>query len=322
MKTSLWRLSAALVMLVMMALLAGCDSVYPEPSADAVYYFVANARLGGKMRACWPAGQAYAVGITQADAELQRELGRIRQLTSYEAEWPKDDPRWHDVKAVEAHAEELAKLAGEGADARRKALKALGEAVDKLPQGLTFSDEEAKAAFKQRLWEALAVDSDDIIYFEGLLNMRLRLFEKVREYGETLDASAADLRFTDVSHQDEVDALYDAFTARVAAERERFLDYASERMAEIRPIIKKIDKQKERDEYNLLDSERSYFRNTVERTQRGLRELIKTQEEKLTKCEKAKPPKPTEIAFHKHRIETLNAELAHVVERGQVIREP
>jgi hypothetical protein len=321
-RTLLLRSSAGLVMLAATALLAGCDSAYPEPSEDAVYYFVANARLGGKMRVCWPAGQAYAVGITKASAELQKELSKIRELMSYAAEWPKDDPRWHDAQAVETHVEELVQLAGEGADARRDALKALGEAIDKLPEGLTFSDEEAKEAFKQRLWEALAVSIDDITYLEEFLNMRLRLFEKVREYGETLDTSAADLRFTDVSHQGEVDVLYDAFAERVAGERERFFDYASEQMAEIRPIIGKIDKQKERDEYNLLDNRRSYFRNTIEGIQRGLRELIKTEQAKLTECEKAKPPKPTEIAFHKHRIETLKAELAHVTKRGKVITKP
>ena len=322
MKTSLLRSSAGLAVLAVTALLAGCDSAYPEPSEDAVYYFVANARLGGKMRVCWPAGQAYAVGITKAHAELQKELGKIRELMSYEAEWPKDDPRWHDAQAVEEHAEELARLAGEGADARRKGLKALGEALDKLPEGLTFNNEQAKEAFKQRLWEALAVDSDDISYLEEFLDTRLRLFEKVREHGESLDASAADLRFTDASHQAEVGALHDAFTERVAAERECFFDYASQRMAEIRPIIEKIDKQKERDEYTLLDNERSYFRDTIERIQRGLRELTKAEEEKLAECEKARTPKPTEIAFHKHRIERLKAELAHVAERGNAITKP
>jgi hypothetical protein len=321
-KTAFVASSAGLVTLGMMALLAGCDGVYPEPSEDAVYYFVANARLGGKMRVCWPAGQAYAVGITKAHAELQKELGKIRELLSYEADWPKDDPRWHDAQAVETHVEELAKLADEGADARREKLRALGEAVDKLPEGLTFDDEPAKEAFKQRLWEALAVDSDDITYLEEFLTMRLRLFEKVRECAGTLNTSAAGLHFTDASHQGEVGALYDAFTQRVAGKRERFFNYASEQMAEIRPLIAKIDKQKERDEYNLLDNRRSYFRNIIEGTQRGLRALIKTEQAKLTECEKTKPPKATEIAFHKHRIETLNAELAHVTERGQAITKP
>lgn len=309
-------------MLTVMALLPGCENAYPEPSQDAVYYFVANARLGGKMRVCWPEGQAYAVGITKASAELQKELNKIRELMSYAAQWPKDDPRWRDAQAVEEHAEELARLASEGADARQKTLKALGEAVDQLPEGLTFDDEPAQAAFKQRLWEALAVDSDDIAYLEGFLNMRLRLFEKVREYGESLDASASDLRFADVSHQGEVDTLYDAFATHVAAERERFFDYASERMAEIRPAIREIDKQEERDEYTLLDNKRSHFVNTIEGIQRGLRELIKAQEEKLAQCEKAKTPKQTEITFHKNRIERLKTELAHVAQRGKAITKP
>ena len=40
MKRSLARLSTGLVMLVVTALLTGCDSAYPGPSEDAVYYFV------------------------------------------------------------------------------------------------------------------------------------------------------------------------------------------------------------------------------------------------------------------------------------------
>ena len=316
------RSIATLATLATATLLAGCSNYYPQPSEDAVYYFLASARLGGKMRVCWPAGQQYAVGITEADAKLQTELGRIRYLWSYGAEWPRDDPRWHDAKAVEEHAEELAKLADEGADARQEALEAVGKAIDKLPKDLPFADDAAREAFKQRLWGALGESREGIAGLEGFLDMRLRLFEKVHESATLLDPAAAGLRFTDAAVQREVDALYDALAARVVTARELFFDYASARMPQIRLLIAKIDKRKQREQYNLLDNERSYIRSAIEGDQRELRELIKAEEKELAKCEEAEKPKSTEIAFHKHRIETLKAELAHVTERGAAIMKP
>ena len=310
-------------MLVAATLLAGCGSVYPQPSEDAVYYFLANARLGGKMRVCWPAGQKYAVGITKAYAGLESELNKIRELMSYGSEWPKDDPRWRDAKAVDeqiAHLEEL--TSDKSAEARRQALAAIGEAIDKLPDGLSFANDEARDAFKQRLWSALGIGEANIEHLESLAKMRLLVFQAVARSAKLFDTQTEGLRFADAAVQKQVDASYDAFAARVTAERERFFDYAAERMDEIRPLIAKIDKQKQREEYNLLDNERSYFRHTIEGDQRELRELIKAQEKELAKCKKATTPASAEITFHEHRIESLKADLAHVDQRAKQIMKP
>ena len=324
MNTSLKKLAGGVVVLTVTLLAVGCESSYPESSEDAVYYFLANYRLHGKMRVCWPAGQEYAVGITKADAALQTELDKLRALTGCEAWWAKDDPRWHDTEAVAEHVKELAELAVAGALIRKEAFQAIEKALAKTPEG--FISDPAKEVFIERLWKALEYEGEPLIDYvarlENTLTLRKQLFDKVQACAESFDQDADELRFMDAACQSEVDKLYVQFERRVLEERERFFELATRRMAELTPIANSIDKQKRREEYNLLDSERMYYRSRIRAAKRSLRELIKAEENKLDEFKEAAKPDQSKIDLHTRRIETLQTELEQVEQRGEPIVNP
>jgi hypothetical protein len=304
--------------------LTGCEGVYPKPSEDAVYNFLANARLHGKMRVCWKEGQEYAVAVTKADAALQGELDPLRALLTYDASWDRDDPRWADAAGVKEHAEELAKLANEGAKARAKYLADLRAALDKLPAGLSWANDAAKDAFKQRLWTALDLDGEPLEHavrrLEDLLAARLRLFEKaVACAGSRTDAAEDALTYGDADCQREMNELFAAYRTQVEAERERFFTQAKARLAEIAPVLKTIDKQKEREKYNLLDNEKTDFRTRLEAMQKALRELIKADSEKTKELKKTEPKDSPKLKRLEEEIFIREAQLAELVKRSDSI---
>lgn len=308
------RVSVVLAGVAATAALSGCDSVYPRPSEDAVYYFVANERADGKMRICWPEGQKYALAIAGADAKLQAELEPLRDLVSYKSEWDADDPRWIDAKAVDEHVDELKKLAGEGAEKRSKALEELRKALDAdPPEGLSFADDQAREAFRKRLWDALDFEGEPldkhIARYEGFLEQRLRLFSKVKDGAKSLVKDADALKFDDEALQSEVDAMLAEWNATVSAERERFFKLAETRLAEIASVIKTLDKQKQRDKYNLLDNQRTYYRKRLKAMARGLRELITVEQDKIAECNHAAKIDKQAVELHERRLERSKDQL-------------
>ena len=317
--------TAGLAVLVCIGL-TGCEGTYPQPSEDAVYYFLANARLRGRMRVCWPEGQAYVVTVTKADAALQSELTALRGLLTFEAWWDRDDPRWEDTEKVKEHAEELTKLANEGAMKRAECLEKLHAALDKLPAGLSWADDAARAAFKERLWTALGCEGaplENVVRrLEELLAARLRLFEKAAACAESRSKSARGMVYDDEACQKAMDELFAAYKGQATAEHERFFEWAARRMAENAPILKTIDKQKERECYNLLDNERTYIRNRLEAMQKELREMIKADGVELGRLEKADEPDSTKIEYFRNRIARLEAVMTSEFERFKRIMEP
>ena len=304
--------------------LIGCGGASPQPSEDAVYYFLANGRLHGKMRVCWKAGQDYAVAVMQADNALQDELNQIRALLTYDASWDRDDERWTDATAVKEHAEELAKLVGEGAKNREKCLADLRVALDKLPEGLTWADAAAKDAFKQRLWTALDLDGEPldaaIRRLEDVLAARARLYEKVAACAASRSKQAEDaLTFGDANCQREVNELFAAYQTQIEAEREHFFAWAQARVGEIAPEIKTIDKQKERERYNLLDNEKTYIRKSLEAMQKELREMIKAAGAQVEQLKKDASPDSVELKRLEEEISIRGAQLAELLKRSDAI---
>ena len=104
---------------------------------------------------------------------------------------------------------------------------------------------------------------------------------------------------------------------------ERFIRFARGCYTEIQPELAKIDKQKERDRYNYLDSQRQFVKNTLEAEERALRELIRVNEKTTKRLEAEQKKGATadarELAFHKRRLERLQDELATQEKRADEI---
>jgi len=264
-------------------LAVGCE-FYPSPSEDAVYYFLAGARVDGKVRRCWPAGQAYVERVLKADARLRQELARLFDL-EVDALWAEDDPRWREADVLDEHIAELTQQVEAGAAKRQKILDELSEAIDELPADLPLATPEARDPFKARVWQALATDGEDlrqhVSWLDETAAARLRLFKRVQECAEHFADDEIGLRFGDENCQQDVDQLYDDLRKRLQDRREAFLVFAEQRLGEVRGSLKSVDKRDERNEYQYLIDHRGYLRGKLETISKELDERIQAAEKKL-----------------------------------------
>ncbi|MEE8465151.1 MAG: hypothetical protein V3S68_01650, partial [Dehalococcoidia bacterium] len=89
------RLSSLCVALT--AGLAGGCSPQLAPDEDALLYYFRNARLlhfssgksDGRVRRLWDRGQEYADTVLKADAQLQKKLNPLRELSTPLSLWPR-----------------------------------------------------------------------------------------------------------------------------------------------------------------------------------------------------------------------------------------
>ena len=310
-------------------LLAGCSDLYPKPDKDALYYFLANARLHGKVRVCWPAGQEYAISVTKADAELQGLLGALAAVGEAGNAWDRDDPRWWNARAVEQRLGELRELVEADAAKRQAAFDALAAALQNVPkEDLALSDDAARDEYIDRLWKALAVEGESLEEhmhrLEEFAAARLRVFEIASECYESLDEAADEARFTDDSCNMRFDAAWLEFSQKANDLRGRFVSFARDTYTELKPELAEIDKQKERDRYNYLDSQRQFVKNTLEVQERGLRELIRADEKAIKQLEAMQsdpaPDHARKLAFYKRRLTRLQNEVAKQKETAEEIK--
>ena len=85
-------------------------------------------------------------------------------------------------------------------------------------------------------------------------------------------------------------------------------------MDEIRPEIAEVDKQKDRERYNLLDNQKTFILGLVDNMRRGLRALMKSDREELDKLKEAPNPDKQEIELREARQEQMAAELSSLDE--------
>jgi len=239
----------------------GCQRSYPQPSAEAVLNFLQNARLHGRLRVCWPAGQEYVERVMRADAALREALRQWAPIQTVDDLWARDDPRWRSERQVATGSPG----AEPAPTAVAAALDALSAAVAQLPQGLPLTGTDSPAAFVDRVWQALAIDGqplrDYVAELEALGRLQIRLRTRIVECAAHFDTNAAGLSYQDDNCRSQVDALYDELAAALRAREQRILEYAAGRMAAVYARINQVDKQKQRDEYLLLDNTREYFDN-------------------------------------------------------------
>jgi hypothetical protein len=307
----------SLGLLAGLTLLAGCEQHYPQPDGEALLRFVKNARLNGKLRVVWPDGMRYLEQVMQADAQLRRQLlAAAGPVNAAVMLWPKDDPRWRDVDALRPAPEPTTDDDPAAAPAApfQNAYDELAAAVGALPAGLAPADARS-TAFSERVWEALAVDGlplrEYVDRLAAIADRRARLHNRIAKCQDSFDPEAAGLTFGDPECQRKTDALYDELARALAAHREAFYQYARDHMAEVQRRIDQVDKQREREEYLLLDNTREYFKNTLDgwlkEYKNRTREIEQALENHASGQQKLAPPV---AAFYERRITELEQERA------------
>ena len=321
----------------------GCGAVYPEPSEQAVLDFLRNARLHGRLRVCWPAGQAYVERVFRADAALRQVLTAAAPLQTVDALWPWEDPRWREKfppKPPPTLADEVRDVAGslshatapaepgQPESAAAPALDALATAIEQVPDGLALDTPELKAEFVRRVWDALAVDGvplrEHVAQIEALGDLQQRFNDRIAACSDRYDPAATGLTFPDEICQGEVAALYDELAAALQAREEAFLAHAAAQMAHVYARLATVDKQKQRDEYLLLDNTREYFTRILrEGWLKRLDDRIRAARHLLAQHESGHRKLPAaHAAFVQNELERLSARYAALSGRVQAILAP
>jgi hypothetical protein len=315
------RLWAVACVAMVGATIFGCSP--PPPSEDAILYYLRNARVRGPVRRAWPAGQKYLDAIMKHDAALQQELRQLTGVTTRESLWPKSDPRWQDRSALETQVKDLEKLVaptGSVKEARDRELRALQQAVEAVPAGLTFETLERKAAFVSKVWDALAVRHVPLIEYvadlEATVQARLDLYRAVLLAADDFDPARPGLWFKDAGRQATLDQQYDAFAQRLRAARETYLARAEQDLLADAKALATINKRQQRWEYEVLSNESKYLRDELEalakrlstQAEQAANELQKSQTQLKQANAEQKPRLEAEVAFLRQRAEELDAE--------------
>ncbi len=182
------RLPALLLLLlpaVALAPLSGCAK--REASAEDAIFYVQNARAGARVRALWPAGQAYINAVLAADSAYRRAIAPLQSAADMRSLPSAGDGSWARKDALAAEAESLRQaLAPEAAEARAEALAALDAAIRALPAGMAQTDRE-RSEFIDAMWDALTIRGKDIRTAEQRLrpgaDLRLALLEAAAAHG-------------------------------------------------------------------------------------------------------------------------------------------
>lgn len=303
-------LVAVSLLVVPLTLLAGCEQYHPQPDAEALIRFVANARLNGKLRVVWPEGMDYLENVMKADAELRAKLleaaGPVNAAVML---WPKDDPRWRDVDSLSPAPQTVSDDAPTTAPAApfQTEYDELVAAVEALPADLAERAGTSTTALSERVQEALAVDGvplrDYVDHMARLADLRARLHSRIGACRESFAEEATGLAFDDAECARQVSALYDELAQALAAHREGFREFAVQRMEAVDARIGEVDKQREREEYLLLDNTREYVKDTIEGWLKEHKNRIRTLEQRVK--EPSDDDTSATLAYYERRIGEL-----------------
>ena len=319
--------------IILAACLTGGCRPRLSPSDDAIVEYLRNARVHGKVRRVWPQGQEYVNAVLKADAELQKELKPLRELAVPDALWPHDDARWQDELECAAAARKLVEHCEARQPTRRALLGKLGEAIEKTPGDLDLTAANAKAAFVDRVWEALAIldvdlrNGDVIRDLEEVAARHLELIRAVQGCAGDFDADRPGLNFKDAADQGNVDGQYTALQRRLREAREVLVSYAEQKLAEIAPQLKTVDKNSHRGEYEYLSYKSTYLKGELGAIPKELRAAIKKTQEEIEQLEseaaeagqKAKAKLQAKIEVRRKCLEQYRADLQNWKPRVEAI---
>lgn len=319
----------------------------PPASEDALLYYMEIARYNGKVRRAWPAGQAYLDRVMQYDVALDRKLGLLGEMRTPESLWANADPRWKDREALEKHVSDLEKRLDEPQELldstedlkevdallRRELMERIGEALDDVPEELPFTSDAAKADFVRRAWDALAGGRASreraISWLEARVRERLVLYREVLAEIEQFDTTRPGLHVLDAGLDVELNSHLMALRTDMAAVRARFIEYAQLRLRVLEPQVVQTDKRTERAEYELLSSERQYWRDELAGIPKDVNDAATAAEKRLKQAKKqlkqanAEESRllEAEVAFCEARIEELRAQQRELEQRIGAILE-
>lgn len=336
-----WVCSIAFCMAVTVSL-TGCRP-QREPSEDEVLYYLRNARLmhyrtgqsAGQVRRLWPKGQEYVDEVLKADADLQKSLKSLRQLTRPLSLWPADDPQWRDVKLVQEKLTEVVSLLEVESAKRRALLEVLSKAIKGVPDDLSLADSAKIEAFTDAVWEALRIhgaglrDSEVVSSLEEVVRLRRQLLEAAKAGSDAFEPEQTGLTFKDPQRQQVVEELHEQLRSLLADHREDFRRYAQEQLARIAVLLQGQDEDPRNLSYTYLQNRRRYFLEELEDISKEYTEHIKQHEEKHKRLKRSvdelEPGKRAEIdrkvAFHEWRIAQLRSEQESWDERAKRIKQ-
>ena len=309
-------------MILPVGLQAGCWRA-PSPSEEAIIEYLRNARVHGKVRRAWPEGQKYVDSVLNADAKLQKELDLLREYTATDALWPQADPRWQDEVAIAAAVESLTDLC-EGRKGRRQLLlRELGRAIDQAPQGLQHETDADKASFADRVWWALSIMDANlrsgfvIRDLEAVAEAHLNLTRLVQGCEGAFDTDRPGLNITDAREQKGLDAHHGALRHRLDLRREAFLDHAESVLSGMAPLLRTVDKRRNRGDYEYFTYRSAYLKGELRAIVKRLQaataqttaELEQLQAEVARADEEARPCIAAEITAAQERLARYQADL-------------
>lgn len=181
-----WKsLNTAIVGMLVAATLLGCSQ--REPDAEELSRYFKNARVDGKVRMQWPAGQEYANAVLAADADYRKTLEEWLAAYNGEYLWSGDAAEWFNKFDVQARLKTLDEmLSDQAAEKREKALAALQAAIEDVPEGL-FDDPQKEQAFIASVWDGLEYHHMDIRHLADEIEPIVRQHKLL--YARALDAA-------------------------------------------------------------------------------------------------------------------------------------
>lgn len=302
----------------------GCN-FEPDPSADAILYYLRSARVHGKVRRCWPAGQQYVDAVLKADAALMREYGQLAEWLSPESLWHTDDPQWRSRDALRERADVLREVIEGHRPLREQYLRDLSEAVGNVPPDLGF-DSAARQQFVDAVWDALKILGRDwhesLADAEAAARMHLDLIEAVMACAGSFDPQGQGLAFTDSACQKRVADLYSRLRTTLDAFRGNLLDYAEAVLAETDRALENLDKRRQRNLYDFLTDRRRYLRDLVRQQPKAIFSLMQKKQEELKALRKRlKEGAASDRAVLEARAAFLERYVAWLGERRAALKE-
>lgn len=301
------------------AILGGGCGIRPEPSEEAVFYYLRAAQVNGQVRRAWPAGQEYIDRILHLDAQLREEIADLERYRVPEELWLREDPRWRDEEAVAERSEELRRLLEGHRPTRDAVLRELEAAVRKVPPPLAESVDPD--AFAERVWAALAPQGHALgkpvrpvlTELEECASDHLELCRSILDCAEFLDPHSTGLAMADEQCRERVETQYAALHTALYAGREDFVLHAERELRRIRADLEAPDARADKHKHQYLRDLRKYLRDELTALPKDLYEATRSAHRELAEAGAATNSElAAKAAFLELKLEQLEGERARV----------
>lgn len=258
--------------------------------------------------------KAHILELEQALEELdtiagvEAKLEELEARTSTQPDETVATPRWtakereKRTEALEKKRKELqerqekdAKAADEKKDlsllTRAALLESMSNAINALPEDLEHSSEAVRQDFVNRVWNSLKLPDglprSYIPDLEARVAQRLALY---RDALEQLGPATQPAAGGGAGLPEELADAHAALQQQFQDKRQRLIDRAAGRLPRLDAMLNSMDKREERDDYELMSSERAALRRRLERFPAQLRERSRAIEKDIAALQEKKSP--------------------------------